>query len=58
MDLLILIITRIIQFVMVNFLGISITFLLPRLTPVDPINNLIANMTEFGDDKDPQAMKN
>ena len=57
MDLLILIITRIIQFIMVNFLGISITFLLPRLTPVDPINSLIANMTEFGDDKDPQAIE-
>ena len=52
-----LVVTRIIQFILVNFLGISVTFLLPRLTPVDPINSLVANMVEFGDDRDPEAIE-
>lgn len=36
-------------FVLVVFVGISLTFLITHLTPIDPIEQMIASMTAFGD---------
>ncbi|MEO7222746.1 MAG: ABC transporter permease [Devosia sp.] len=36
-------------FVLVVFVGISLTFLITHLTPIDPVEQMIASMTAFGD---------
>ena len=40
---------RMAQFVIVVFIGISLTFFITHLTPVDPVEHMIASMTAFGD---------
>lgn len=35
---------RLVSYVLVLFIGITITFFLPRLMPNDPINNYISQM--------------
>ena len=40
---------RFAQFVLVVFVGISLTFLITHLTPIDPVEQMIASMTAFGD---------
>jgi peptide/nickel transport system permease protein len=37
------------MFVLVVFVGISLTFLITHLTPIDPVEQMIASMTAFGD---------
>jgi peptide/nickel transport system permease protein len=36
-------------FLLVVFVGISLTFLITHLTPIDPVEQMIASMTAFGD---------
>ena len=36
-------------FVLVVFIGISLTFFITHLTPIDPVEQMIASMTAFGD---------
>ena len=40
---------RLVQFVLVVFIGISLTFFITHLTPIDPVEQMIASMTAFGD---------
>ncbi len=49
------ILPRIAQWAVVIFVGISITFLIPRLSPVNPVDEMIARMTAF-QTMDPQAV--
>jgi peptide/nickel transport system permease protein len=37
------------QFVLVVFIGISLTFFITHLTPIDPVEQMVASMTAFGD---------
>jgi peptide/nickel transport system permease protein len=40
---------RLAQFVLVVFIGISLTFFITHLTPIDPVEQMIASMTAFSD---------
>jgi peptide/nickel transport system permease protein len=40
---------RLVQFVLVVFIGISLTFFITHLTPIDPVEQMIASMTAFSD---------
>lgn len=46
---------RLAQFALVVFIGISLTFFITHLTPIDPVEQMIASMTAFGDTS-PQAV--
>jgi peptide/nickel transport system permease protein len=39
---------RLVQFVLVVFIGISLTFFITHLTPIDPVEQMVASMTAFG----------
>jgi peptide/nickel transport system permease protein len=43
-------------FLLVVFVGISLTFLITHLTPIDPVEQMIASMTAFGDTS-PEAVE-
>lgn len=42
------IIPRLIQYLLVIFLGITITFIISRLTPIDPVQSTINRLTSYG----------
>lgn len=44
------------QFALVVFVGISLTFFITHLTPVDPVEQMIASITAFGDTS-PEAVR-
>jgi len=44
------------QFVLVVFIGISLTFFITHLTPIDPVEQMVASMTAFGDTS-PEAVE-
>jgi peptide/nickel transport system permease protein len=46
---------RFAQFILVVFIGISLTFFITHLTPIDPVEQMVAGMTAFGQ-SDPQAV--
>jgi peptide/nickel transport system permease protein len=46
---------RFVQFVLVVFIGISLTFLITHMTPIDPVDQMVAGMTTFGQ-SDPEAV--
>ncbi len=46
---------RFAQFIFVVFVGISLTFFITHLTPIDPVEQMVAGMTAFGQ-SDPQAV--
>jgi len=46
---------RFVQFILVVFVGISLTFFITHLTPIDPVEQMVAGMTAFGQ-SDPQAV--
>lgn len=50
------ILPRVLQWVMVVFIGITLTFLIPRLSPVNPVDEMLARMTAF-QTMDPEAFK-
>jgi peptide/nickel transport system permease protein len=39
---------RLVQFFLVVFIGISLTFLITHLTPIDPVEQMVSSMTAFG----------
>lgn len=41
------ILPRIVQWVFVIFVGVSITFLIPRLSPVNPVDNMMGRLTSL-----------
>ena len=43
------VVKRLALFALVVFVGISLTFLITHLTPIDPVEQMIASMTAFGD---------
>ena len=49
------ILPRIVQWVFVIFVGISLVFLIPRLSPVNPVDEMIARITAF-QTMDPEAV--
>ena len=50
-------IPRLIQCFMVIFLGITIVFFVIRLSPIDPVESLLSQLTERGSFLDPQALE-
>ena len=49
-------IPRIIQFLTIIFVGITVTFVIPRLAPTDPVEAQISMMTARGSSIDPQSI--
>ncbi len=49
------ILPRIVQWAVVIFVGVTITFLIPRFSPVNPVDDMISRMTSF-QTIDPQAV--
>lgn len=49
------ILPRVVQWVLVIFVGVSVTFLIPRLSPVNPVDQAIGRMTSF-QQLDPEAV--
>ena len=49
-------IPRTIQFLTIIFVGITVTFIIPRLSPTDPVEAQIATMMARGQSLDPQAV--
>lgn len=41
------ILPRIVQWIFVIFVGVSITFLIPRLSPINPVDNMMGRLTSF-----------
>lgn len=50
------ILPRIAQWFLVLFIGITVTFLIPRLSPINPVDEILARMTAF-QSMDPEAFK-
>lgn len=48
--------SRIIQYLTVIFVGVTVTFIIPRLTPADPIKQHLSQLTTVGRYFDPQIM--
>ena len=48
------ILPRIVQWFVVIFVGISVTFLIPRLSPVNPVDQAMGRLTSF-QTMDPEA---
>ena len=49
-------IPRLIQYVLVIFLGLTAVFIIPRLTPSDPVNRTIIQLRSMGSYLDPGSM--
>jgi len=49
-------IPRFIQYILVIFLGLTAVFIIPRLTPTDPVNRTIAQLRSMGSYLDPASM--
>ncbi|WEX10946.1 ABC transporter permease [Chelativorans sp. AA-79] len=47
--------TRFAQFLLVVFIGVSLTFFITHLSPIDPVEQMIAGMTAMGQ-SDPQSV--
>jgi peptide/nickel transport system permease protein len=50
-------IPRIIQFLTIIFVGITVTFIIPRLAPNDPVEAQISTMTAMGSALDPASIE-
>lgn len=50
-------IPRLIQYVLVTWLGITVVFIIPRLLPSDPIESMIATLQAQGTFRDPEAIR-
>lgn len=49
-------IPRIIQYLTIIFVGITITFIIPRLSPTDPVEAQVSVMTARGNSLDPESI--
>ena len=49
-------IPRLISYVLVIWLGVTVVFLIPRLIPNDPVMSMISQMKAFGSNLEPGAM--
>ncbi|MCS7222072.1 MAG: ABC transporter permease [Anaerolineae bacterium] len=50
-------IPRLVQYVLVTWLGITVVFVIPRLLPSDPIESMVATLQAQGAYRDPAAVK-
>jgi peptide/nickel transport system permease protein len=50
------ILPRLVQWIVVIFVGVTITFLIPRLSPVNPVEQAVSRATAF-QTMDPEAMQ-
>jgi peptide/nickel transport system permease protein len=50
-------IPRLIQYVLVTWLGVTVVFIIPRLLPSDPIESMIATLQAQGTLRDPDAIR-
>jgi peptide/nickel transport system permease protein len=50
-------IPRILQFLTIIFVGITVTFIIPRLSPTDPVEAQISMMMARGNSLDPQSVQ-
>lgn len=50
------VLVRFAQFLLVVFIGISLTFFITHLTPIDPVEQMVASMTAMGQ-SDPQSVE-
>jgi peptide/nickel transport system permease protein len=50
-------IPRLIQYVLVTWLGITVVFIIPRLLPSDPIESMVATLQAQGTFRDPEAVR-
>ncbi len=50
-------IPRIIQFLTIIFVGITVTFIIPRLAPTDPVEAQVSMMIARGNSLDPQSIE-
>jgi peptide/nickel transport system permease protein len=48
-------IPRLLQYVLVTWLGVTVVFFLPRLTPIGPVERMVASIQAQGQYLDPQA---
>ena len=48
---------RLLQYFLVIFVGITVVFIVPRLTPVDPVQEMIYTITQRGAYMDPEAIE-
>lgn len=51
------IIPRICTYILVIFIGITICFLIPRFTPLDPVLAVVNRLSQYGEYYDPQALQ-
>ena len=50
-------IPRLIQYVLVTWLGITVVFAIPRLLPSDPVESMVATLQAQGSYRDPEAVE-
>lgn len=50
-------IPRILQFLMIIFVGITVTYIIPRLAPTDPVEAQISTMMAMGSSLDPASIE-
>jgi peptide/nickel transport system permease protein len=50
-------IPRIVQYLTVMLIGITVVFLIPRLSPTDPVNEALGRMTAQGATMDPEVLE-
>ena len=48
---------RILQYFMVIFLGVTVTFIIPRLSPTDPVSAQVSMIMQSGSQVDPEAVE-
>jgi len=48
---------RLIQYVTVMLIGVTVVFLIPRISPTDPVNEAIGRMTARGQTMDPEVIE-
>ena len=48
---------RILQYLMVIFLGVTVTFVIPRLSPTDPVEAQVSMILQSGSAVDPEAIE-
>lgn len=51
------IVPRICTYILVMFIGITICFLIPRFTPLDPVLAVVNRLSQYGEYYDPQALE-
>jgi peptide/nickel transport system permease protein len=51
------VIPRVCTYILTIFIGITVCFLIPRLTPSDPVLAVVSRLSQYGEYYDPQALQ-